>query len=75
MNLLGAESFDETFGGKSTRKRPKLASLDYESLLQRSEAEREKYQDPTHKYVAAPIGVFCIRRDFSILQKGDGEGS
>lgn len=72
MNLLGAETFDETFGGKSTRKRPKLASLDYESLLQRSEAERAKYQDPTHKYVAVPIGVSWIGIVWFLGQKDLG---
>lgn len=48
MNLLEAEAFDETFGGKATRKRPKLASLDYESLMQRTEEQQAKYQAPDH---------------------------
>jgi nuclear GTP-binding protein len=48
MNLLETETFESTFGGKSTRKRPKVASMDYEALLKKVQEEQEKYQAPDH---------------------------
>jgi hypothetical protein len=40
MNLLTTESFDNTFGPKSQRKRPKLThSTDVAALVQQAEAK------------------------------------
>jgi nuclear GTP-binding protein len=45
FNLVGAESFSQTFGPKSTRKRPRLssASSDFAALVQEAAASDSKY--------------------------------
>lgn len=45
LNVLGNESFADTFGGKQTRKRPKLSSTvtDYETLLNVASEKVEAY--------------------------------
>lgn len=55
MNLLETEAFESTFGSKSVRKRPKVASYDYESMLQKAEEQKAKYEDPQHKYVSLSL--------------------
>jgi len=39
MHLLEVETFASTFGPKSTRKKPKVQSLDYDSLLKVAETK------------------------------------
>lgn len=48
VNLLEVESFDDTYGTKSTRKRPNLkGALSYESLLANAQESNKKYEmDP-----------------------------
>eukprot|EP00455_Lapot_gusevi_P008432 TRINITY_DN1367_c0_g1_i1.p1 TRINITY_DN1367_c0_g1~~TRINITY_DN1367_c0_g1_i1.p1 ORF type:complete len:627 (+),score=208.55 TRINITY_DN1367_c0_g1_i1:553-2433(+) len=45
MKLLSTESFSETFGSKSRRKRPKLSSVDMEALASSAQTLTESY-DP-----------------------------
>lgn len=49
MNLLQTEAFDQTFGSKATRKRPKSTSSDYASLLAKVNEDQAKYQAPDHR--------------------------
>jgi nuclear GTP-binding protein len=37
MHLLEVETFQSTFGPKSTRKKPKMAGLDYDALVKAAE--------------------------------------
>lgn len=43
MNLLSIESYDQVFGKKATRKRPKIAETDLSSLISRVEQLNESY--------------------------------
>jgi len=43
MHLLEVETFASTFGPKSTRKKPKVQSLDYDSLLKVAETKASTY--------------------------------
>ena len=46
MDLLGTESFETTFGKKSTRKRPKIAGAsDMDALLAKVSQQAEQYQE------------------------------
>lgn len=50
LNLLKTESFDEVFGSKQTRKRPKLSTslTDYASMAESSQVQVDRYlKDPT----------------------------
>jgi nuclear GTP-binding protein len=42
VNLVQTQPFSSTFGGKKTRKRPKLAVESYEDLLSMAESGEEK---------------------------------
>lgn len=43
VNLLQVEKFEDTFGKRATRKRPKLGASDYEGLLSAAQASTEQY--------------------------------
>ena len=43
MNLLDVEKFEDTFGPKSKRKKPKLNQLNYESLYTEADTNFESY--------------------------------
>ena len=43
MNLLDVEKFEDTFGPKSKRKKPKLNQLNYESLFTEADTNFESY--------------------------------
>lgn len=43
MNLLEVESFEKTFGKKSTRKRPRLSTYTIEGLAQQANSRVESY--------------------------------
>jgi len=45
MNLLGTESFSDTFGKKSRRKRPKLGADSLEALVSSANEKNDKYDD------------------------------
>lgn len=50
MNLLKTETFEEVFGSKKTRKKPKLSNTltDYASMVETSVAQSDKYdKDPS----------------------------
>jgi len=49
MKLLSVESFSETFGKKKQRKRPKLASFDFEQLAAAANKKNEKYEEGKDK--------------------------
>lgn len=44
MHLLEVETFESTFGPKSTRKRAKLSGADYESLVKAAEQKANSAQ-------------------------------
>ncbi|CAM6086984.1 unnamed protein product [Calypogeia fissa] len=44
VHLLDTEKFDDTFGPKKKRKRPKLAVDDYESLVEKVNGVQEKFE-------------------------------
>jgi nuclear GTP-binding protein len=44
LHILEMESFEQTFGSKSRRKRPRIAETDMESLLKRAEESSEGYK-------------------------------
>ena len=44
MELTASEPFEDTFGAKSKRKRPKLSHLSYEELLENAEQKTEDYE-------------------------------
>lgn len=80
MNLLQTETFEHTFGAKSTRKRPKLLALsdpttmttgggaggDYASLLSHVEAKQAQYQAPEHT-----DGALVEEADFRVERRAD----
>lgn len=41
MHLLEVETFESTFGPKSTRKKPKLGGADYEALAKSAEEKAD----------------------------------
>jgi nuclear GTP-binding protein len=45
MNLLSTESFESVYGSKKTRKRPKLAEYDLESLVAKATEKSEQYNE------------------------------
>jgi nuclear GTP-binding protein len=45
MNLLSTESFESVYGNKKTRKRPKLAAYDLESLVADATGKSKTYDD------------------------------
>jgi nuclear GTP-binding protein len=45
MNLLSIEKFEDTFGRRATRKKPKLAASSLEALLQKAEVDGEGYKE------------------------------
>lgn len=59
MNLLKAETYDDVFGAKSTRKRPKLSAgaIDYSALMESAQQKSQTYdstaatkdRDATHE--------------------------
>ena len=56
-NLLQTESFESTYGSKSTRKRPKILEgvADYESLLDRVNSAKSMYD--THSHVDTNVEI------------------
>eukprot|EP00696_Hemimastix_kukwesjijk_P020365 gnl/Hemi2/9992_TR3460_c0_g1_i1.p1 gnl/Hemi2/9992_TR3460_c0_g1~~gnl/Hemi2/9992_TR3460_c0_g1_i1.p1 ORF type:complete len:641 (-),score=236.01 gnl/Hemi2/9992_TR3460_c0_g1_i1:113-2035(-) len=49
MNLLTTESYEDTFGGKRKRKKPKLSSVDLLELVTKAEAGSVKYSESSDK--------------------------
>ncbi len=45
VDLLRVQGFQDTFGPKSQRKRPRQVAQDYESLMKRSKRKEETYSD------------------------------
>merc|ERR1719498_569656 len=45
MNLLSIEPYQNTFGNKAQRKKPKLANYDLEALVENAEKQDKKYAD------------------------------
>eukprot|EP00916_Digyalum_oweni_P026604 GHVL01043686.1.p1 GENE.GHVL01043686.1~~GHVL01043686.1.p1 ORF type:complete len:535 (+),score=118.45 GHVL01043686.1:51-1655(+) len=70
MDLLTVESFSEVFGKKSTRKRPKVSTEDFNSLLETAETAQCKYLEVDDKSI--PIEDTGIRPLVSeeIFKKG-----
>jgi nuclear GTP-binding protein len=66
MNLLKAETYDEVFGSKSTRKRPKLsaAASDYSALLESAQQKSLSYES----------GAASKDRDAAHEGNGNAEG-
>jgi len=49
VHMLDTEPFDKCFGGKATRKKPKLNGADLESMVKAAEARGEAYNETTDK--------------------------
>jgi len=49
VHMLDTEPFEQCFGGKSTRKKPKLAGGDLASLVKAAEAKGEAYKEEEDK--------------------------
>jgi nuclear GTP-binding protein len=78
VNLLETESFDQTFGGKTKRKRPKLdqeAHNDYSTILQNAEVRGNLYEQNSSKdtniEVAPTRGGEMIKDD--LFSKGQSK--
>ncbi|CAM8999559.1 unnamed protein product [Rhodiola kirilowii] len=51
VHLLDTEKFEDTFGSKNKRKRPKLLAADYESLVKKAEGSQDAFEQ---KHVDSP---------------------
>ncbi|CAM8896759.1 unnamed protein product [Rhodiola kirilowii] len=51
VHLLDTEKFEDTFGSKNKRKRPKLLAADYESLIKKAEGSQDVFEQ---KHVDSP---------------------
>eukprot|EP00249_Psilotum_nudum_P018209 c26693_g1_i1 orf=82-1917(+) len=76
VHLLDTETFEDTFGPKKKRRRPKLPVDDYEDLLQRVTGIQENFQKQQH----AQVGVEGQRDDgfrnqvrHSMFEKGQSK--
>jgi len=49
VHMLDTEPFEKCFGGKATRKKPKLAGADLESMVKAAEARGEAYNEDGDK--------------------------
>ncbi len=49
MNILEIEKFEDTFGKRKTRKRPKIQADDLEGLVKEANMCREKYANNSEK--------------------------
>jgi len=49
VHVLDTEPFDKVFGGKSIRKKPKIAGADLESMVKAAEARGDAYSEETDK--------------------------
>jgi len=49
VHMLDTEPFEKVFGGKSTRKKPKLGGSDLESMVKAAEAAGEAYKEDEDK--------------------------
>jgi len=49
VHMLDTEPFEKCFGGKATRKKPKLAGSDLESMVKAAEARGEAYDEKEDK--------------------------
>jgi len=72
MNLLSAESFQDTFGPKKIRKRPKLAAVDLESLLQKASDSSEKYVESKDSNIAVECD-YRLEAIEKIFEKGQSK--
>eukprot|EP01120_Amphizonella_sp_Union-15-10_P012860 TRINITY_DN5828_c0_g1_i1.p1 TRINITY_DN5828_c0_g1~~TRINITY_DN5828_c0_g1_i1.p1 ORF type:complete len:595 (-),score=130.56 TRINITY_DN5828_c0_g1_i1:26-1810(-) len=59
MNLLSIETYDDTFGPNSKRKKPKLAAYDFEGLQRIAEGSESKYTETSDSNVK-------IEKDFRV---------
>eukprot|EP00742_Colponemidia_sp_Colp-10_P004072 GILJ01004345.1.p2 GENE.GILJ01004345.1~~GILJ01004345.1.p2 ORF type:complete len:593 (-),score=131.09 GILJ01004345.1:2276-4054(-) len=64
MNLLTTETFQDTFGPKSKRKKPKLASYDCAGLLASAQTKKESYVEEKDPELAK-----AVTEDFKIAAK------
>uniref|UniRef100_A0A0G4I4M9 Nucleolar GTP-binding protein 2 n=1 Tax=Chromera velia CCMP2878 TaxID=1169474 RepID=A0A0G4I4M9_9ALVE len=58
MNLLSVESFEETFGKKAQRKRPKIESSDLEALVEKADESGEKYSEEKDSNLVRDTGEY-----------------
>jgi len=49
VHVLDTEPFDKVFGGKSTRKKPKIAGADLESMVKAAESRGDAYSEEADK--------------------------
>lgn len=77
MNLLKTETFEEVFGSKKTRKRPKLNTTltDYASMVETSKEQSDKYlKDPTKdSNTEVDPGAELIARKEDLFTKGQSK--
>eukprot|EP01122_Echinamoeba_exundans_P010418 TRINITY_DN38_c0_g1_i1.p1 TRINITY_DN38_c0_g1~~TRINITY_DN38_c0_g1_i1.p1 ORF type:complete len:696 (+),score=216.72 TRINITY_DN38_c0_g1_i1:113-2089(+) len=68
-NLLGVETFKDTFGAKSKRKRPKLAVNDVSELATHVMSKAEGYNEDTDKNIKKELDYRVKKRE-AIYYKG-----
>jgi len=70
VHILDMESFEQTFGSKAQRKRPKVPVSDMESLLKRVEESSENYKESDDKDRVVPDPGFVTEASELIFKAG-----
>ena len=71
MNLLQVEKFEDTFGKHATRKRPKIAATDYETMLQKAQGLDETYNPTNDTDQATGKGTATDGRNPFVIEATD----
>eukprot|EP00009_Paramoeba_aestuarina_P004463 CAMPEP_0201516088 /NCGR_PEP_ID=MMETSP0161_2-20130828/7495_1 /ASSEMBLY_ACC=CAM_ASM_000251 /TAXON_ID=180227 /ORGANISM="Neoparamoeba aestuarina, Strain SoJaBio B1-5/56/2" /LENGTH=1035 /DNA_ID=CAMNT_0047913101 /DNA_START=79 /DNA_END=3184 /DNA_ORIENTATION=+ len=72
MDLTSVEPFEETFGAKAKRKRPKIAHFSYEELAKATEEKQENYDPAKDSNFQAEFASKKLQKD-PLFDKGQSK--
>eukprot|EP00026_Physarum_polycephalum_P004184 Phypoly_transcript_04201.p1 GENE.Phypoly_transcript_04201~~Phypoly_transcript_04201.p1 ORF type:complete len:741 (-),score=241.72 Phypoly_transcript_04201:18-1958(-) len=70
VKILETESYDQTFGPKSQRKRPKISYEGLEGMMETATAQGESYDSTKDRNIAVDRGVFYDGKRDDMFDKG-----
>jgi len=72
MDLTSAEPFEDTFGKKARRKRPKISHLSYDELLKSAQDKGDDYDPSKDTNIVSEEGQWKLQRD-PLFDKGQSK--
>ncbi|KAJ1635094.1 NUC091 domain-containing protein [Pavlovales sp. CCMP2436] len=70
MDLLGAETYESTFGPRKVRKRAKLGVYDLESLVAKAEGAAEGYVETADTSIERGVADFTVQSREKVFEAG-----